>query len=82
MTTLHEGFDGNPRRRFLPEKEETLVIDTPALPGVAVYVLGPSRNKDVIRDMSTRNRNVPVLSEIEMSPLVRFPDHQEERCLW
>jgi 2-haloacid dehalogenase len=32
--------------------------------------------------MSTRNRNVPVLSEIEMSPLVRFPDHQGERCLW
>ncbi len=51
MTTLHEGFAGNPKRRFLPDKDETLILDTPALPGLTVYVLGPSRNKDVIRDM-------------------------------
>jgi hypothetical protein len=51
MTTLHEGFSGSPKRRFLPEQGAAALIDCPALPGVSVFVLGPSRDKDVIRDM-------------------------------
>jgi len=51
MTTLHEGFAGSPKRRFLPEEGAAALIDCPVLPGVSVFVLGPSRDKDVIRDM-------------------------------
>jgi beta-lactamase superfamily II metal-dependent hydrolase len=52
MTTLHEGFAGAPERRFLPDKTQTDPrIDSDLLPGVLVYVLGPSRKQDVIRDM-------------------------------
>jgi beta-lactamase superfamily II metal-dependent hydrolase len=52
MQTLHEGFAGKARRRFLPTsdvKESTL--EPEVLSGVTVHVLGPSRDKDVIRDM-------------------------------
>ena len=53
MATLHEGFAGNPKRRFLPEAgTPDLILETDALPGVTVYVLGPSRDKAVIRDMN------------------------------
>ncbi len=59
MRTLHQGFAGNPPRRFLPTKEEstsekklTLAwFKTPALPGVTVHVLGPSRSEEIIRDL-------------------------------
>jgi beta-lactamase superfamily II metal-dependent hydrolase len=52
MTTLHEGFQGSPKRRFFPVKgETTLQITSEVLPGVGIFVLGPSREKDVIRDM-------------------------------
>ena len=52
MTTLHEGFKGNPKRRFLPEKGVTdLQITSDAMPGIGIFVLGPSRDKEVIRDM-------------------------------
>jgi beta-lactamase superfamily II metal-dependent hydrolase len=52
MTTLHEGFLGNPSRRFLPEKNQTgLQISSDALPGIGIFVLGPSKDKEVIRDM-------------------------------
>lgn len=52
MTTLHEGFKGDPNRRFLPVKgESSLQITSDALPGVGIFVLGPSRDEDVIRDM-------------------------------
>jgi beta-lactamase superfamily II metal-dependent hydrolase len=50
MRTLHGGFAGNAKRRFLPAKEERS-FDTDAIPGVRVHVLGPSRSQDVIRDM-------------------------------
>lgn len=51
MATLHRGFAGNPRRSFLPLKQER-VFETGSLPsGVKVHVLGPSRDPDVIRDM-------------------------------
>lgn len=51
MATLHEGFAGTPKRRFLPEEGSEPQLDSPALPGVGVYILAPSRDKDVIRDM-------------------------------
>lgn len=49
MSTLHRGFRGRPRRRFLPENERQIVLD--GCPGLAVHVLGPSRDPDVVRDM-------------------------------
>jgi beta-lactamase superfamily II metal-dependent hydrolase len=57
MDTLHTGFAGDPDRRYLPEKLRdgkalARTIDTLALPGVRVHVLGPSRSRDVIRDMN------------------------------
>jgi beta-lactamase superfamily II metal-dependent hydrolase len=51
MKTLHNGFSGDPERRFLPEVENARVLKTSALPGVKVHVLGPSRSRDIIRDM-------------------------------
>jgi len=52
MNTLHHGFAGNPVRRFLPTiKTGTDPIELSTLPGVKIYVLGPSRDRDVIRDM-------------------------------
>lgn len=52
MNTLHNGFANAAKRRFLPgpkRKDQTLRTD--ALPGVTTYVLGPSRDEDVIRQM-------------------------------
>jgi beta-lactamase superfamily II metal-dependent hydrolase len=56
MRTLHGGFAGTPVRRFFPEVNDpddkpVRLVETPALPGVKVHVLGPSRDPDVIRDM-------------------------------
>lgn len=57
MATLHEGFKGQHavKRRFLPEVDgERKVVrrfESPALPGVVIHALGPSRDEDVIRDM-------------------------------
>jgi beta-lactamase superfamily II metal-dependent hydrolase len=52
MGTLHSGFKGNPLRRFIPKKDSVdTTIRTDALPGVLIYVLGPSHDEDVIRDM-------------------------------
>ncbi len=52
MATLHEGFSGSPKRRFLPDETlEGLVLKSDALPNVTVYVLGPSKVESVIRDM-------------------------------
>jgi beta-lactamase superfamily II metal-dependent hydrolase len=52
MATLHSGFRGDARRRFLPTKPpDEQTIKTDALPGVLVHVMGPSRSESVIRDM-------------------------------
>jgi len=52
MQTLHEGFLGNPVRRFLPTgSAKDQVFQTSALKSVLVHVLGPSRDEKVIRDM-------------------------------
>jgi beta-lactamase superfamily II metal-dependent hydrolase len=52
MRMVHDGFAGDPKRRFLSGEGRPRTLKTPALPGVAVYVLGPSRDPDVIRDMN------------------------------
>src|SRR5262249_34547602 len=53
MRTLHSGFAGNPARRYLPTLDPAeRAFTTPALPGVTIHVLGPSRDKEVIRDMT------------------------------
>jgi len=52
MNLLHEGFQGAPSRRFLPEVEETgNHFRTDLLPGVEIHVLGPSRDTNVMRQM-------------------------------
>jgi hypothetical protein len=53
METLQRGFAGNPKRRYLPEKDaRTRTVACARLPEVATYVLGPSRNPDTIFDMN------------------------------
>jgi beta-lactamase superfamily II metal-dependent hydrolase len=52
METLHHGFKGRPKRRFLPRKTgKRRSIEAGCLPGALVHVLGPSRDPGVIRDM-------------------------------
>ena len=51
MKTLHSGFIGDPERRFLPTKTDSRLLKTDVLPEVKIHVLGPSRERDVIRDM-------------------------------
>jgi beta-lactamase superfamily II metal-dependent hydrolase len=52
MRTLHEGFAGRPLRRFLPTPvPDESSFETPALPGVTIHVLGPSRDENVIAQM-------------------------------
>ena len=52
MHTLHQGFAGKPLRRFLSVCEPTeATFEVPALQSVVSHVLGPSRDKAVIRDM-------------------------------
>lgn len=52
MKTLHSGFHGAPKRRFLPVKgADSRMVEPEVLPGVKVHVLGPSRDPEVIRDM-------------------------------
>lgn len=52
MHTLHHGFRSVRERRFLPDPKKALrTFSTKVLPGVTIHVLGPSRDKDVIREM-------------------------------
>ena len=51
MKTLHDGFAGEPRRRFLPPTSALHTFRPRALSGVTVHVLGPSHLESVIRDL-------------------------------
>ncbi len=52
MDMLHNGFAGKRKLSFLPKADATSMhFETDVLPGVTVYVLGPSRDPEVIRDM-------------------------------
>lgn len=51
MATLHGGFAGNPKRRFLPKGKTAETRTVRTLPGVLFHVLGPSRDPKVIAHM-------------------------------
>lgn len=51
MDMLHTGFKSKPKRLFLSSDGSPVAVATSALPNVSAYVLGPSKDKDVIRDM-------------------------------
>lgn len=52
MHTLWSGFAGEAKRRYLPPQDRVpFTFRSDALPGVAVHVLGPSRDKAVIRNL-------------------------------
>ena len=52
MEMLHKGFAGRPMRHYLPDQAGRNVIRTDVLPGIDVHILGPSRDKSVIRDLN------------------------------
>jgi beta-lactamase superfamily II metal-dependent hydrolase len=60
METLHSGFKSDPERFFLPEPangddaaaKRTRHFETTALPNTTVFVLGPSRDDAIIKDMN------------------------------
>ncbi len=85
MRTLHEGFLGSPKRRFLPLEFGTRSFEPECLPGVLVHVLGPSRDAEVIRDMDPpagqsylRMRELGASTRTEV-PLVPFRSHWVEK---
>jgi beta-lactamase superfamily II metal-dependent hydrolase len=52
LETLHNGFRGRPKRRYLPDQDvRDRMLNTDQLPGVTIYVLGPSRDEEVLRSM-------------------------------
>jgi hypothetical protein len=52
LETLHNGFRGRPKRRYLPDDGlRDRVLETERLPGVTVYVLGPPRDEEVMKSM-------------------------------
>ncbi len=50
MNTLHHGFRGKPKRRFLSSVNSRKIVPR-GCPDLTVHVLGPSRDPEVIRDM-------------------------------
>ncbi len=50
MRTLHRGFKGKQDRNFL-STANARTINVPGCDGLTAHVLGPSRDRDVIRDM-------------------------------
>jgi beta-lactamase superfamily II metal-dependent hydrolase len=69
MKTLHNGFAGDAKRRFLPKDGER-TFTTGALPGVTVHMMGPSHSDDVIRDMDPPKGK----SYLRMSTLQLLPE--------
>jgi beta-lactamase superfamily II metal-dependent hydrolase len=54
MRTLHHGFAGNPKRRFLPRTTGVvtrIVSSSLRAAGIEVHALGPAHDESVIRDM-------------------------------
>lgn len=53
MATLHTGFAGEAKRRYLPPKDRNeATFTTDDLKGVLVHAMGPSHDPEVIRDMN------------------------------
>jgi beta-lactamase superfamily II metal-dependent hydrolase len=52
MQMLQHGFAGNPKRRYLPTAGvDAAWFETAVLPGATIYVLGPSRSEEALREM-------------------------------
>lgn len=49
---LHRGFKGEPKRRFFPKSKTAVVeeIETPLLPGVDIFVMGPPHDDSALND--------------------------------
>lgn len=55
LQTLHRGFSGNPRRRYLPVRPELPgEIKTDVVPGVTFHVFGPPFDERVLNDMDPK----------------------------
>jgi hypothetical protein len=51
MARLHAGFAGTPKRRYFPNPNvEPDSFDLPGLPEVRVHMLGPIRDRNVVKD--------------------------------
>lgn len=81
MRTLHEGFAGNPRRRFLPRDEDVvgeIEADLLREAGLRVRVLGPPHDEKVIRDMDPPKGaaylRAAAAAEVDGNPSSPFPN--------
>jgi beta-lactamase superfamily II metal-dependent hydrolase len=55
METLQRGFAGNPTRRYLQAVTHgSRLIETPTLPGIAVHLLGPTKDEEALKAMDPR----------------------------
>lgn len=52
MSMLHSGFRSKPKRRFLSSDGAPTPIETDALANVTAFVLGPSKDEAIVRDMN------------------------------
>lgn len=51
MTMLHGGFKSKPERLFLSSDGSPTPVETKALTNISAFVLGPSKDETIIRDM-------------------------------
>ena len=51
MSMLHSGFKSKPKRRFLSSDGSPTPVETDVLAGLTAYVLGPSKDEAIIRDI-------------------------------
>ncbi len=79
MNLLHGGFQGRPRHRFLPRPAPEKPRFSPeSIPGLEVFVLGPSRDPDVMSQMDPPGSEsffrAWEMSVQEAQPLHPFPE--------
>jgi beta-lactamase superfamily II metal-dependent hydrolase len=65
LDILHGGFSGNPTRRYLPRREDFEVVKTDMLPGVRIFVLGPSHDEEVRKWMEPAKPGDAYLTALE-----------------
>ena len=56
LATLHRGFKGKPERRLFPKSKTAVVeeIETPLLPGIDVFVMGPPHKQKALNNPTHR----------------------------